>query len=120
MKGEDSGDYFNNPTPTVVPVVLAEESTGGYFEYEFESTGTWRVYFQNLNPPPSTEPVVKYWGQLVREDDSVIMHYLNITTSVIFIVIGIIFVFISRARSTKQTTKNIKNKSSKKKLKKRK
>jgi hypothetical protein len=52
LRTKDSGEYFNNPASTVKPIVLATDSTGGYIEHTFETSGTWGVYFENPNPPP--------------------------------------------------------------------
>ncbi len=109
MKKEDAGKYFTLEDFSVEHYDLAAgESTGGYFEHTFKSSGTWKVYFENPNPPPSTTPKVKYWGKIIKEDETPTSYYLNITTSVILMVLGLALVIssIRRPRNAERGKKN--------------
>jgi hypothetical protein len=98
MKKDDAGNYFNNPVPTVKPIVLASESTTGTIHHTFDSGGEWNIYFENPYPPSKEHPpaTVKYWGMLKKKSDDLTFFYLNIIVCVILIVLGLLLLNSSR------------------------
>jgi hypothetical protein len=113
LRTKDSGEYFNNPASTVKPIVLATDSTGGYIEHTFETSGTWGVYFENPNPPPRAPPVVEYWGFLKMERENITMHYLNISVSIILIILGLALIISSKMIKQQKDVKKKKPKKKK-------
>jgi hypothetical protein len=109
---EDKGDFFTLEDRTVEHYIVAEESTAETIDYTFSGKGDWGVYFENPKPSaPYDAPVVDYWGELREKDKDLSMHYVNITTCVILIVVGLIFLYSSRTkRQTKRSTKKTRKK----------
>ena len=95
---KDSGDFFLLEDRDVEHYYLAEESTGGSFEYIFQDDGAWTVYFENPDPPPRTAPVVTYWGELIKKDQDLTNHYLNITFTIILMILGIALLLSARSK----------------------
>lgn len=107
MKREDAGNYFNTPTPNVQPIILDSDSTGGYFEHTFDSGGDWRVYFDNPHPPTqrNPSPTVKYWGQIIRQDDDYFYYYMKLALGTIVLVLGAAFLISSREVKARKSDK---------------
>ena len=95
MRKKDSGKYFNLDDRSIEHYDLAVDSTGEYMEHTFNSSATWKVYFENPNPPPKNVPRVKYWGQLIKVDQNPFPYIINIIISIILIIFGLAFAISS-------------------------
>jgi hypothetical protein len=110
LRAADSGDYFILEDTGVEHYFIAEESTGGSFEYTFIKDGDWNIYFENPHPPPDSAPIVTYWGELEQKDQDMTNYYLNITFTIILMILGLTLLFSSRSKQkTKKRTKKSKN-----------
>jgi hypothetical protein len=108
----DKGSFFTLEDDEVVHYKVAEESKAETIDFTFSGKGDWGVYFENpKSTSPYDAPVVDYWGEFREKDKDLSMHYVNITTCVILIVIGLIFLHSSRLKKqTKRLTKKTKKK----------
>lgn len=94
LRARDFGDYFLLEDNSVEHIILASESTAGSFEYTFNRSGNWCVCFEDPNPPPPYEkPKVTYWGEFIEDNKDLSMHYTNITTGIVLIVLGLVFIY---------------------------
>jgi hypothetical protein len=112
MRTEDSGNYFILEERTGFEYyVLADDSTGAELDHTFDSGGNWKLYFENPTPPPSSEPKVTYWGEVIIDEDYV-FYYLNISVSILLIIVAIALIYSSKVlkpqpkkKSGKKSTK---------------
>jgi hypothetical protein len=110
LRPENKGKYFILEQKTGYEYyIIAEDSTGGSFEHTFNSSGTWKIYFENPTPPLHPNPVVKYWGKLGVRDDDLLYFYLKITASVMLVILGVALLISSRLTKARPSDKNKKS-----------
>ena len=75
MDPKNSGKYFILEERTGYDYeILAAESKSEYIDYTFDRSGSFKIYFENPNPPPRPDAEVKYSGMLIKEDDDLIIY----------------------------------------------
>ncbi len=81
--------------------ILAAQSTGDSIEHTFNSSGTWKLYFENPTPPPNSEPEVRYSGEFIKQEDDLVFYYLNISVAIVLIILALALLISSKAFNRK-------------------